>query len=143
MREIVTRRSFKIVVFLFFDVLSIAMGMGVPIFTILYGFLVGLVIPGFLNFTSSLSRPALKQLIRAGLITSGVSFVVLAILWLPSLQWLFDPDRDLANFGIPMILFTPRASFIGWIVLMVIISPFLQFLMTLFGAIARVAFSKK
>jgi hypothetical protein len=35
-----------------------------------------------------------------------------------------------------MILYTPRASFIGWIILMVLISPFLQFLMTLFGSIS-------
>ncbi len=47
---------------------------------------------------------------------------------------LFDPSADLANFGIPLILFDPTASFVGWLALMIVISPFLQFLMTLFGA---------
>jgi hypothetical protein len=32
------------------------------------------------------------------------------------------------------ILYQPKASFVGWLVLMIFISPFLQFLMTLFGA---------
>jgi len=43
-------------------------------------------------------------------------------------------DHILANFGIPLILYEPRASFIVWLILMIVISPFLQFLMTLFGA---------
>ena len=47
---------------------------------------------------------------------------------------LFDPRADLANFGIPLILFDPQASFIGWLVLMIAISPFLQLLATLFGS---------
>jgi hypothetical protein len=47
---------------------------------------------------------------------------------------LFEPGRDIANFGIPMILYEPLASFIGWIVLMVLISPLLQVLTTVFGA---------
>jgi hypothetical protein len=46
----------------------------------------------------------------------------------------FDPVADLANFGIPLILYDPTASFIGWLALMIVISPFLQFLMALFGA---------
>ena len=33
-----------------------------------------------------------------------------------------------------MILYEPLASFIGWQVLMVLISPFLQLLTTLFGS---------
>ena len=64
----------------------------------------------------------------------------MAIIWLPTLEWLFDSTRDLSNFGIPMILYSPRASFIGWIILMVLISPFLQFLMTLFGSISWIVF---
>jgi len=31
-------------------------------------------------------------------------------------------------------LYEPAASFIGWLVLMIVISPFLQLLMTLFGS---------
>jgi hypothetical protein len=47
---------------------------------------------------------------------------------------LFDPSADLVETGIPMILYEPKASLIGWLVLMIVLSPFLQFLMALFGA---------
>lgn len=142
MRTFLSKRSLQIVVFVLFDVFSIAMGMGVPFFTILYGFLVGLFIPRILREPSNLSPHYLRSIMRVALITCSLSLLVLAVLWLPALTWLFDAKRDLANFGMPMILFTPRASFIGWIVLMVFISPFLQFLMTLFGSISRIVFSK-
>ncbi len=60
--------------------------------------------------------------------------MVLAAIWGPTARMLFDPAADLASFGIPQILYEPRASFIGWLVLMIVISPFLQLLTTLFGA---------
>jgi hypothetical protein len=55
-------------------------------------------------------------------------------IWGPTISMLFDPGRDLANTEVPMILYEPRASFIGWIVLMIVISPALQLLTTLFGS---------
>jgi hypothetical protein len=58
----------------------------------------------------------------------------MAALWGPTAKLLFDPQADLVNFGIPLILYDPRASFVGWLVLMIAISPFLQLLTTLFGA---------
>jgi hypothetical protein len=47
---------------------------------------------------------------------------------------LFDPLTDFADFGIPMILYDPRVSFVGWLVLMIVISPFLQLLTTVFAS---------
>lgn len=47
---------------------------------------------------------------------------------------LFDPSADFSNFGHPFILYDPKISFIGWQILMMIISPFLQLLATIFGA---------
>ena len=58
----------------------------------------------------------------------------MAAVWGRAVGMLFDPAADLANFGIPLILYEPTASFVGWLVTMIFISPFLQFLMTLFGA---------
>jgi hypothetical protein len=46
---------------------------------------------------------------------------------------LFDPGADIAHFGIPLLLFLPRASLIAWLVLMILVSPVLQLLMTIFG----------
>jgi hypothetical protein len=140
MRGIISNKPLRVVVFLFLEILSIAMGMGVPIFTILFGFLVGLFIPRILRTPSKLSTQDLASILKAALIPSSVTLMIMALIWLPTLTWLFDSTRDLTNFGIPMILFSPRASFIGWIVLMVLISPFLQFLMTLFGSISWIVF---
>jgi len=41
---------------------------------------------------------------------------------------------DAVQFGIPMILYEPKVSFIGWLALMIVISPVLQWLMMLAGA---------
>ncbi len=68
----------------------------------------------------------------------------MALLWGPAGRMLFDSSADVAEFGMPLILYTPRASFVGRLILMMVISPFLQFLMTLFGAVMQVfiAFEK-
>jgi hypothetical protein len=55
-------------------------------------------------------------------------------IWGTTIPMLFDPTVDLANFGHPMLLFDPRASFIGWLILMIIISPILQLMTTIFSA---------
>jgi hypothetical protein len=140
MRAIISKKPVQITIFLFLEFLSIAMGMGVPFFTILFGFLVGLLIPRIIRPDTGLSPQYLASMLRAALISSTVTSMIMALIWLPTLKWLFDSSRDLSNFGIPMILYSPRASFIGWIILMVLISPFLQFLMTLFGSITWIVF---
>jgi len=55
-------------------------------------------------------------------------------IWGRTIPMLFEPHSDFANFGHPMILFDPRLSFIGWLVLMIIISPFLQLMTSIFSA---------
>ena len=65
----------------------------------------------------------------------------MAVIWLPALRLLKLPEADLANFGIPLILYEPLPSFIGWMVLMVLISPFLQVLTTVFGAVLKLAYT--
>lgn len=74
------------------------------------------------------------HILQGAALTSAFTFVGMAVIWGRCIAMLFDPTADLANFGIPLILYEPAASFIGWVVLMIAISPFLQFLMTLFGA---------
>ena len=141
MRNFLRKRSGQIIIYILLDLLTIAMGMGVPFFTILLGFPVGFLIPSIVTDNPVLSPTFLRAILRVSLIASMISFLLLGALWLPSLSWMFDPSRDLTYYGIPMILYTPLASFIGWMVLMVVISPFLQFLMALFGSITRLVFS--
>jgi hypothetical protein len=135
-----TRRLLTIVLFVAFDVIAVGTGMGVPVFAIALGFPVGWFLPGFLRLRSPYTSLALRALLRASLLTSAVTLVVVAVIWLPTLRMLADPAADLTNFGIPMILYEPLASFIGWVVLMVLISPALQMLATLFASVLRCAF---
>jgi hypothetical protein len=58
----------------------------------------------------------------------------MAVIWGMTSPMLFDPNSDFENFGHPFILYDPKLSFIGWLVLMIFISPFLQLLTTVFGA---------
>jgi len=142
-QAILSRKRLVIAVFIILDILSIGMGMGVPILTILFGLLVGWYLPLYLELPEQISKTSLKKTLKAAVLTSAVSLVVLGAIWLPALSWLFEPLKNLAQFGMPLIFFEPRASFIGWIVLMVVISPFLQFLMTVLGAVVRWAYYGK
>ena len=142
MNKILSKKRLAIAVFIILDIFSIGLGMGVPLATILFGFVVGWFLPVYLELTGEISQQTLLKLLKAGLITSAISLIILGGIWLPALSWLGDPSRDFVQFGMPLILFEPLASFIGWIVLMVLISPFLQFLMTIFGAVLRLAYKK-
>ena len=131
------------VIFAFLDTICVGMGMGVPIFNILFGFLVGWYIVGMITVTTEQLGQVLKKVLLYAAITSAVTFVEMVVLWGRTISMLFDPGADLANFGIPMILYEPRASFIGWLVLMMVISPFLQLLTTVFGSHLTLLFLRK
>jgi hypothetical protein len=122
------------VIYLLLDALCIGMGMGVPIFCILLGFIAGWFLVGYLTRETQSPSNLMQKVFRNAALMAGCTFLGMLLLWGPAISWLFDPSRDLANFGIPMILFEPEASFIGWLLLMIIISPFLQLLTSLFGA---------
>ena len=120
--------------FVVIDIICFGMGMGVPVFCILFGFLVGWYIVRNVTANTPHIREVLRKIFRYAVITSSFTFVLSAVAWGRCITWLFDANADLANFGIPMILFEPRASFIGWLVLMIAVSPFLQLLTTLFSS---------
>jgi hypothetical protein len=121
-------------IFVVLDTICIGMGMGVPIFCILFGFIVGWFIVKYITSTITSVPLIFRRVLLYAVLTSAVSFLWMVVIWGPTISILFDPSKDLANFGIPMILYEPLASFIGWIVLMVLISPFLQLLATIFGS---------
>jgi hypothetical protein len=70
---------------------------------------------------------------RYSWVTAMVTFVGMAIIWGWSIPMLFKSKEEIANFGLPLILYDPRASLIGWLILMIVISPFLQLLTTVFA----------
>jgi len=120
-------------IFVLIDLICIGMGMGVPIFCVLFGFLVG----WYISRRITLSREGdlagnLRKILRYAILTSLFTFVMMCILWGRTVKLLFKPDTDFVNFGTPLILYDPKLSFIGWLVLMIFISPFLQLLTTIF-----------
>jgi len=121
-------------IYLLADVLCVGLGMGVPIFCILLGFPVGWYIVRRASASAEPLRQVYFGIWKYAIITSGVTFVLMAILWGSLVPKIWDPDMDFQNFGHPFILFDPRLSFIAWLVLMIFISPFLQLLATVFGS---------
>lgn len=123
-----------LVLFILLDLLCVGMGMGVPIFCILFGFVVGWYIAKRISALDLNIKDALHQVIKYAIITSLFTFLVMLVIWGRMIVMLFDPASDFKNFGIPMILYEPKASFIGWLALMIFISPFLQLLTTIFAS---------
>lgn len=66
------RRIVTIAVFVALDVLAVGMGMGVPLFAIGLGFLVGWFLPGFLKLRAPYTAADLRALLRGALLTSAV-----------------------------------------------------------------------
>jgi len=123
-----------LIIYDIFDVLATGMGMGVPFFNILLGLPAGAYIGWRIGYQNLHLKRTIKKILLSAALSAGVTLALMLVIWAPTAVKLFDPSADLANFGIPMILYEPWASFIGWQVLMILIAPFLQFLMTTFGA---------
>ncbi len=126
--------GWALAIFAFLDTICMGLGMGVPIFCILFGLPVGWYIARRIATRPFDTRRMLSKMLLGAALTSAFTFVGMALLWGPWIARLFDPAANLANLGAPLILYEPVASFIGWLVLMIVISPFLQLLMTLLGS---------
>lgn len=120
------------VIYIVLDVLSVVILRGVPILSILLGFPVGWYIARRLKLSERNLQEILNNILKYSFYASLITFFCLLFIWGPVSTMLMNPNADFANFGIPMILFYPKISFIGWIILMVFISPFLQLLTTVF-----------
>jgi hypothetical protein len=126
--------GWALVIYAVIDIVCAGVGMGVPIFCILLGLPVGWYIAKRITAHPLDTRANLQKTLLGAALTSAFTVALMVLIWAKTIGMLFDPSADLANFGIPLILYEPKASFIGWLALMIVISPFLQFLMTLFGA---------
>ncbi len=122
-------------VYVVLDIICIGMGMGVPFFCILFGLPVGWYIVKRLTAEQADMRDILRKMLLYAAIAAAITLLGMILIWGPlSIVSLSDPATDFAETGVPMILYEPKASFIGWIVLMVVISPGLQLLTTLFAS---------
>ena len=129
--------------FVIADVFCVGMGMGVPFFCILFGFPVGWILAR--RFCLHETRPGmlLGHVLRSAVVTSLFTFFLMLALWGPMARMLLNPATDFVNLGIPQILYEPVPSFIGWLVLMIFVSPFLQLMATVFAAYLTLAVELK
>ena len=123
-----------LIIFIILDLFCIAMGMGVPIFCILFGFPMGWYIAKRITFNPENMNIIFRKIFVYAIITSFFTFFIMSIIWGNTISMLFNPSADFKNFGIPLILYDPKLSFMGWLILMILISPFLQLLTTIFTA---------
>jgi hypothetical protein len=123
-----------LVIFIVLDLFCIAMGMGVPIFCILFGFPIGWYIVKRITMDTKNMNIIFKRTFFYAIITSLFTFLIMSIIWGNTISMLFNPSTDFKNYGIPLILYDPKLSFMGWIILMIFISPFLQLLTIIFAA---------
>lgn len=138
-----TKPRTAIIIFIFLDLICVGMGMGVPIFCISFGFIVGWFNAKRVFTYQTITVPALRKLLLYATYTSAFTLLVMALLWGRWAMILFDSSTDFTNLGIPMILFDPKVSFIGWLILMIFISPCLQMLTTLFASILTLIITKQ
>jgi hypothetical protein len=119
------------------NVFAVGLGMGVPFFAILLGFPVGWwLVRRFQRAAGPAGLdPAtgLRQLLVWGAGLAGVTLLLALVIWSPQIPNALDSAFDTTSFGIPLILYTPHASMIGWLVLMIVVSPVLQWMAVLTG----------
>jgi hypothetical protein len=131
-----------IILYIFIDIICAGMGMGVPIFCILFGFPLGWYITERISVSTTNSHMLYRRILKWALLASAFTFLLMLLIWGRTIPMLFDPTADYRNFGHPFILFEPKASFIGWSILMIFISPFLQLLATIFASFVTLSQKK-
>lgn len=123
-----------VISYILIDIVCMGAGMGVPIFCILSGFPSGWYITQRVSVSTGQLYHKYYEIFKYSLFASIFTFILMLVVWGRTIPMLFDPSSDFQNFGHPYILYDPKMSFIGWSILMIIISPFLQLLATIFGA---------
>jgi hypothetical protein len=132
-----------VLIYLIADIICAGAGMGVPIFCILLGFLMGWVIIRITLLQTNDLTVILKKSIKYGIVTTLITFLLMVIIWGGAIIAFYHNHYDFKNFGQPLILYDPELSFIGWFVLMIVISPFLQLLTTVFSFYMTLVMLKK
>ena len=127
-------RKAAVVTYVLSDLICVGMGMGVPFFCILLGFPTGWYLARRATIEEAGLEESLRNVLTNAIFSSAITLLLMAAMWGAVVPKAFDATYDFENFGIPMILFDPRASFVGWLILMILVSPFLQLLTTVFAA---------
>jgi hypothetical protein len=132
-----------IVLYILIDIICIGAGMGVPVFCILLGFPLGWYITKRVYTSTEQLYQKYYKIYKASAFAAIFTFIVMVIVWGCAILIHIHSASDIQNFGHPNILYDPEISFIGWLILMIIISPFLQLIVTIFTAFITLINSEK
>lgn len=116
------------------DIICIGLGMGVPVLCIFLGFVVGWFVVRKLSREAGDLHRLLQRTLKYSVLSVALTFAIMLIVWGRMFLLLFDQNTDYVNLGIPLILYDPKLSLVGWLVLMIFVSPALQLLTTIFAA---------
>ncbi|UCD06171.1 MAG: hypothetical protein JSV98_02790 [candidate division WOR-3 bacterium] len=116
------------------DIICIGLGMGVPVLCIFLGFVVGWFVVGQLSKEAMALHRLFHKTLKYSLLSVTFTFAIMLVIWGRMFLLVFDPNVDYANLGIPLILYDPKLSLMGWLILMIFVSPALQLLTTIFAA---------
>jgi hypothetical protein len=123
-----------VALYIVIDIICAGAGMGVPFFCIVLGFPLGWYIAKRIFILTGHSASTNSRILKYSFLAAAFTFLMMLIIWGGATTRLFDPSFEIKNFGHPYILYDPEISFYGWLVLMILISPFLQLLATIFAA---------
>ena len=123
-----------VILYAIIDIICTGAGMGVPIFCILLGFPLGWYIAKRISRSTENYHLINTKILKLSLLASAFTFLLMVVIWGRTIPMLFNPSSDFQNFGHPFILYEPKISFIGWSILMIFISPFLQLLTIIFAS---------
>lgn len=126
-----------VVGYIFVDLICVGLGMGVPFFCIMLGFPLGWYFAERMSAGRDITPALLNRILKLSMLSAGVTFIMMAGIWGPHVFKLFQPGYDYGRFGHPLIFYDARISFIGWLVLMIIVSPILQMVATVFAAMIK------
>jgi hypothetical protein len=127
--------------FILLDLACVALGAGVPVFSILFGFPVGWYIAAKTLHDGTVN--VFGRILYRAFMTSSVTFLMMAVIWKDMIPLIHNPATDYRNYGHPLFLYDPKISFIGWILLMIVVAPFLQMLTTVFASFVALAARSK
>lgn len=113
------------------DVLAVGFGMGVPIFAIAWGVPVGWWAARSAGLFQRREPARFRKAFLGSAAIAGLTFAMMVVIWGPQVSKLFDPAFNAEDWGIPLVLYTSTASFVGWLALMIVISPVLQLMSSL------------
>ena len=132
-----------VILYLLIDTICMGAGMGVPIFCIISGFPLGWYIAQRASVSTEQLYQKYYKIFRYSLLASVFTFILMLVVWGSAILIHIHSSSDIQNFGHPYILYDPKTSLIGWLILMIIISPFLQLMVTIFASFITLVRSEK